>query len=42
MPGLIRLAGMPFPVEELQGPNLIPVVIVGIFVLIWMCALFKS
>ncbi|RAS59505.1 hypothetical protein C8D87_114117 [Lentzea atacamensis] len=42
MPVVMELASKPFPVEDLRGPNLIPVVVVVIFVVIWVCWLFKS
>ena len=42
MPGYIQIAGKPIPVEQLHGPNLIPVVIGVIFALAVVCAILKK
>ncbi|MDT7785201.1 MAG: hypothetical protein QOF58_3620 [Pseudonocardiales bacterium] len=42
MLGVVEFASRPIPVEELQGPDFIPIVIVGLFLVWFVRCLFKS
>lgn len=39
--GFVQFVSRPFPVEQMQGPDFIPVVIAGIFLGILIYGLFK-